>query len=69
MMPVVAGTLGKGAKIGVVRNGVEQPGPGAVFGDPLSPEIREVRANRIEGAESLPDDAGFYDHPARMTTV
>ena len=69
MMPVVAGTLGKGAEIGVVRNGVEQPGPGAVFGDPLSPEIREVRANRIEGAESLPDDAGFYDHPARMTTV
>jgi hypothetical protein len=28
-----------------------------------------VRANRIDEAESLPDDAGFYDHPARMTTV
>jgi hypothetical protein len=28
-----------------------------------------VRANRIDGAEALPDDAGFYDHPARETTV
>jgi hypothetical protein len=69
MMPVVAGTLGKGAEIGVVRNGVEHSRRGAVLRDPLSPEIREVRANRIDGAEALPDDAGFYDHPARETTV
>ncbi len=32
LMPVITGALGEGTQIGVVRNGVEQPGPGAAFG-------------------------------------
>jgi hypothetical protein len=69
MMPIIAGALGEGTQIRIVRNGVEHPGRRAVFGDALSPEIGEMRSNRTGSAEALSDDAGFYDHPARTITV
>jgi hypothetical protein len=69
MMPVIAGALGEGTQIGVVRDGVEHPGRRAVPGDALSSEIGEMRPNRTGSTEALSHDAGLYDHPTRTITV
>jgi hypothetical protein len=69
VMPVITGALGEGTQVGVVRDGVEHPGRLAVVGDALSPEIGEMRPNRTGSAETLSDNAGLYDHPARTITV
>src|SRR5260370_15882369 len=69
VMPVIAGALGEGTQVGVVRDGVEHPGRLAVLGDALSPEIGEMRPNRTGSAEALSDDPGFDDHSARTATV
>ena len=69
MMPVITGALGEGTQIRVVRGGVEHPGRRAVLGDALASEIREMRPNRTGSTETLSDDAGLYDHPARTITV
>ena len=69
MMPVITGALDEATQIGIVRGGVEHPGRRAVFGDTLSPEIGEMRSNRGGSAETLSDDAGFDDRPARTSTV
>src|SRR5260370_26775187 len=69
VMPVIAGALGEGTQIGVVRDGVEHAGRRAVFGDALSSEIGEMRPNRTGSAEALSDDPGFDDHSARTATV
>jgi hypothetical protein len=69
MMPVITVALGEGAQIGVVRRCVEHAGGRAIPGDALASQIREMRPNRTGSTETLSDDAGLYDHPARTITV
>ena len=69
MMGVITGALGEATQIGIVRGGVEHPGRRAAFGDALASQIREMRPDRIGSTETLSDDAGLYDHPARTIAV
>src|SRR6266851_2230027 len=69
MMPIITGALGEGAQIRVVRRCVEHAGGRAIPRDALASQIREMRPNRAGSAETLSDDTGFYDHPARSITV
>jgi hypothetical protein len=61
MMPVVLTSLYEGATVGVIPLGIEHTTGGTVLGYALSPQIRQMSAER-SSAHPVPHDACLYHH-------